>query len=565
MSPSQVKDPSVFQDPSLPDRFKKILKYYIACAKEDKDQFVTASMNEAGTRFIPWPKSHDPWYLNAEVTTVPLSVQQARFAHELRKMGSGGSLIYGYPTKVEAKRTLIPLLLWPIEFELRAKELILRRCPDWPQVNPVYLRTFSLTLDEEREVLDALDSLDARGEQDGSPVSAVLTQLDKMGLVRNLQETLDPQKLVQWRPTDRHHGEGLYNRAALFATNRPSYTASLIYDLEEMLQTDPATWMSTALAAMFGAPGTPGKEEEYIEVVQLNEEQRQAVRKAISSPLTAVTGPPGTGKSQVVVSMIADAYMRGTRVLFTSKNHKAVDVVEARVDELTANPMMVRTGGGANGRNFRHELAQSLVSMLAFEPTQHERREYVALKAQFDTLRREETALWNEMREIREANSRLLPLREHQTSFEQDYEPREWEELRRVQVCLDADRLRTALNLAEKHVAGGSTLYSRFSLWRSKSKDQKRIFGIASNAFRQCPVLKRPANNLSFNALRTWLIRALVVSDAVDAVVKYRNGLDALGELRSRDEVARQLRRVRAGLADTGARLVALHARLAPD
>ena len=555
-----------YEDPPLHDRLRKLLKYYIACAKEDKDQIVAAPMNESGNRFIPWPKSSDPWYPDAAETKVPLSVQQAGFAHELRKMGSGGSLVYGYPSKVESNRALIPLLLWPLGYELRDKHLIVHRSPDWPQVNPAYLRTFTLTLDEEREVLDALDSLDATGEQDSRPVSAVLTRLDELGLVQNVQETLDPQNLVRWQPTDRHQGGGLYNRAALFAMSRPSYTASLIHDLEEMLQSDPAKWPTTALAAMLGVQGKPGGDErEYVEVVQLNEEQRHAVRRAINSPLTAVTGPPGTGKSQVVVSMIADAYLRGSRVLFTSKNHKAVDVVEARVDELTPNPMMVRTGSGANGRNFRHELAQSLVSMLAFQPTQHEREEYAALRNQFEDLRRQEVDLWKEMREVREANSRLLPLRDNQTSFERDYEPHEWEELRNITVRLNAGRLRTALQSAEKHISGANTLYSRFSLWRSKTKDQNQIFGTASEAFEQCPVLRRPAHNQSFRAWRTWLLRALVVADAVDAIVKYRNGLDALAELRSRDEVARQLRRVRSRLADTGARLVALHARLAPD
>ncbi len=346
----------------------------------------------------------------------------------------------------------------------------------------------------------------------------------------------------------------------------PQHADLFRVSLEEMLQSEPDEWTATALGTLLGVrEGSSEEEQGLVEVVELNEQQRRAVRKAINSPLTAVTGPPGTGKSQVVVSMIADAYMRGNRVLFTSKNNKAVDVVETRVDELSANPMMVRTGSGSTGRNFRHELAQSLVSMLAFQPSQNDRREYDALRAKYDSLRRQESDLWEEMRAVRHANSRLLPLHEDQASFEKDYTTHDWVELRRVKVRPDADRLRAALRLADKHIGGANTLYGRFSLWRSAYRDRKRIHGIAAAALRQCPVLEHAPKYQSFRAWRTWLSRALSVVEALDAIAKYRNGLTTLGELRSRDEVARQLRRVRTGLADTGGQLVALHARLAPD
>ena len=147
-----------------------------------------------------------------------------------------------------------------------------------------------------------------------------------------------------------------------------------------MVESGAPGWDSTALGTMLGIRRDASEEEQTaVEVVSLNEEQRQAVRKAASSPLTVVTGPPGTGKSQIVVSMIADAYMRGKRVLFTSKNNKAVDVVEARVADLTASPLMVRTGS-----RFGRKLTQHLVSMLALRPSQGDRLKYDGLKARYD-------------------------------------------------------------------------------------------------------------------------------------------------------------------------------------
>lgn len=69
-----------------------------------------------------------------------------------------------------------------------------------------------------------------------------------------------------------------------------------------------------------------------IEVLPMNSEQRAAVQSALVSSHTVVTGPPGTGKSQVVTNLLVNAAWRGMKVLFASKNNKAVDVVEVRVN-----------------------------------------------------------------------------------------------------------------------------------------------------------------------------------------------------------------------------------------
>ena len=71
-----------------------------------------------------------------------------------------------------------------------------------------------------------------------------------------------------------------------------------------------------------------------LEVLPMNSEQEQAIRQAMSSRLTIVTGPPGTGKSQVVTNLLVNAAWTGKSVLFTSKNNKAVDVVDTRVNAL---------------------------------------------------------------------------------------------------------------------------------------------------------------------------------------------------------------------------------------
>ncbi|WP_329197174.1 AAA domain-containing protein [Streptomyces sp. NBC_01435] len=71
------------------------------------------------------------------------------------------------------------------------------------------------------------------------------------------------------------------------------------------------------------------------------------------------TGPPGTGKSQLVADLVATAIAAGQTVLVASTNNDAVDEVWRRCDELMPGSV-VRTGSARtkNGKsNAEHEAA----------------------------------------------------------------------------------------------------------------------------------------------------------------------------------------------------------------
>jgi len=72
----------------------------------------------------------------------------------------------------------------------------------------------------------------------------------------------------------------------------------------------------------------------YIEIFELNREQENAVINALNSPFTVITGPPGTGKSQVVLNLLANLYYNKKTVLFASKNNKAVNTVLEKLESL---------------------------------------------------------------------------------------------------------------------------------------------------------------------------------------------------------------------------------------
>jgi len=72
--------------------------------------------------------------------------------------------------------------------------------------------------------------------------------------------------------------------------------------------------------------------------VSCDSSQLEAVEAAASGNSFIMFGPPGTGKSQTITNIIANALYRGKRVLFVAQKSAALDVVRTRLDKLGLGP-----------------------------------------------------------------------------------------------------------------------------------------------------------------------------------------------------------------------------------
>ncbi|MFA5101607.1 MAG: AAA domain-containing protein, partial [Candidatus Thermoplasmatota archaeon] len=95
-----------------------------------------------------------------------------------------------------------------------------------------------------------------------------------------------------------------------------------------------------------------------LEIFSLNAAQKNAVQRSLHHSLTVITGPPGTGKSQVVLNIIANAVYQNKTVLFASKNNKAVDVVIEKLNAILPHKFIVRMGHQGHRRNAKTDLEQ---------------------------------------------------------------------------------------------------------------------------------------------------------------------------------------------------------------
>src|SRR5690606_5883424 len=105
------------------------------------------------------------------------------------------------------------------------------------------------------------------------------------------------------------------------------------YELMQIFKNGDALGKQSALKSYVqGAQEFNGQRKPSIlEISTLNEQQEDAVRKGLQAPLTVVTGPPGTGKTQVVTTLIASAVFDNQTVLFSSNNNMPVDGVYQRL------------------------------------------------------------------------------------------------------------------------------------------------------------------------------------------------------------------------------------------
>ena len=124
------------------------------------------------------------------------------------------------------------------------------------------------------------------------------------------------------------------------------FSQTLVQELREL--STRSDWKDTAAGQLFNYRNLPEKESpEIIAPLALNESQEEAISKLSSNIAVVVTGPPGTGKSQLISSLVAQSWLTNHSLLVTSVNNAAVDVAVERIKNLEPS-LVLRTGNKAS-------------------------------------------------------------------------------------------------------------------------------------------------------------------------------------------------------------------------
>ncbi len=91
-----------------------------------------------------------------------------------------------------------------------------------------------------------------------------------------------------------------------------------------------------------------------------NISQRKAVDNALTSDLSIIEGPPGTGKTQTILNIIANAVMRGESVAVVSNNNSATDNVFEKLKKYGVGFLAAQLGKSGNKNKFLMEQTETI-------------------------------------------------------------------------------------------------------------------------------------------------------------------------------------------------------------
>ena len=385
---SEIKTETEGKVPQKPadEDLKNICRYYLNCMSIDE----TNSVNTFARG----------WYgLNyEELSELDLdNIDRGCYDRLSSRLGRGKNYAtyLGYPVmldKIKSRKNnqeyyiVTPVFYYQVNVDSKNSESI--NIEKQPRLNMYIIKKYSYG-DSGSLIYELLDL----ESQLGLDTSDVDIELDELVLrLKTLKpewqwnEESDPENLSLSVPISELEKTGIYNKAILIATERTPFTQGLEKELNMLSLLSADEYKKTALYKWVHSSNESSKKTEssdlikLLEVLPLNIEQEQALRLSFLNDVTIVTGPPGTGKSQVVSDMLVNAAWMKRSALFASKNNKAVDVVEVRVNSLGSRPVLLRVGS----TSYAERLYELLTSLLSATSTDEDLIEYNELSNAYE-------------------------------------------------------------------------------------------------------------------------------------------------------------------------------------
>jgi very-short-patch-repair endonuclease len=385
-----------------PSDFARLAHFYLACVEEEDLRSLTLRLAQHHRSFAsPW-EQYEP-LLSREAPEVTFDVHyEGDRKLLLRGEAQAGEVerfFYGYPCFLDEEDFLTPLFVMEVGVGVNHDGTFTMRPvdPNAIQVNHHLFRRQHAQVEELRAIQDELEG----------PFGSFGARLRAaFGYLGSEPPDMDPEDLDPFPGKHAARNQWI-NRPILFRSERSAFTFHLRRELDALVRYERLLEdvMDTSLGFLLDPNRLPRSSSRHIqrllEVLPLDEQKEGAARKALAEPFTVVTGPPGTGKSQLVVDLLASSAAAGQAVLFASKNNKAVDVVRERLRAILGEECdwTLRLGSGDNMDRCREELVPRLASITVGR----RKPDVTTLEDRLDELQRQISVLRGQIEEVAKA------------------------------------------------------------------------------------------------------------------------------------------------------------------
>lgn len=334
------------------------------CVDAEDRQALSLKLSGFHRSFIsPWQDGASETLFSHGVPETFISIESTADITFLQKgqldAGDSAELFYGFPIFIDRKDILTPLFFISVEATTLPNTVKLR-LPDPNAIrfnHYLFKGRFAMDLEELQQVQLQLEG------KFGSFAARIHEALKLLGTHENFNLT-DP---LEPFPNAGTRNNRWIHRGLLFRSERSDFTAHLRRELDALTRYQhlqeaiPQTALGALLQPANNVSRTEGNNRTICQIAPLNDIQYAAASAALRDTIVVVTGPPGTGKSQVIIDLLATCARDGTLVLFSSKNNKAVDVVSDRIRELLGeDDWTLRLGSSEHINKARKALKERL-------------------------------------------------------------------------------------------------------------------------------------------------------------------------------------------------------------
>lgn len=388
----------------------ELIEYYRECLLAENAEAELLRVSDHGRKYICL--TGEEKFLSGELDadgTVEAPREAAKFLDEAVK--NQDEIWAGYPAVVlhhkrngERLKTPLfaPLLVRRVEITTGGDGQAFRLRPYGTVVPHPQLAAEFLGEDQANKLIETYQPTWHAGQHNLLATDAGKLLRDEFEL--HCVQELDP-RFLESRIETNTPTSGARNAAVLIRVPREDVAnKNLIKDLEYIAENENKI-AETAMGALLSGPDDePVSEGNVITPFPANEAQLAVLRSAMTQRFTVATGPPGTGKSQLVVNAIASAVANQQTVLVASTNNRAVNEVWQRCNRLVADSV-VRTGSSSR-RNYKQEETEALRRLFKLNP--RDARNLFTNKAECGSKERQREEIRKNIARKAEVEQRLL-------------------------------------------------------------------------------------------------------------------------------------------------------------